>query len=507
MTMHLLTASILLLGSALTDMQAPRIQARDTQTSDTQTSDTQAFGHPDSPAHETAFTFTAASGDSVEAYRGQFQVPENRGNDRSRLLNLQYVRFPAIGDKTGVPIVYLAGGPGGSGIATAKRNRFPLFMAMRAYGDVIALDQRGTGASNDIPDCRSSTVLPENQAISDERHAELHRQALRYCLTVWHDSGIDITGYTTPESVADLEALRRHLGVAKISLWGISYGSHLALAALKEMDDRIDRVILASAEGLDQTIKYPARTDAYFKRLQTAINRNAEDRADFPDILTLIRRVHDQLEKTPLTLSLPQQNGPTVDMVFQRRDMQRIASGMISDPVRAVRLLHLYAALDAGETGPLVRLLQRWYNSGEPISFNAMSIAMDLASGIGGKRRALVEHQAETALLGPYLNFTLLLTDAAPAFDLGDTFRQAPVSAVPTLLFSGTLDGRTYLESQREAVSGLSNRTEITVRNAGHNLFMSSPRVGEIMARFMAGSPITETEIVIPLPRFGLPAR
>ena len=115
MTMHLLTASILLLGSALTDMQAPRIQARDTQTSDTQTSDTQAFGHPDSPAHETAFTFVAANGDSVEAYRGQFQVPENRGNDRSRLLNLQYVRFPAIGDKTGVPIVYLAGGPGGSG--------------------------------------------------------------------------------------------------------------------------------------------------------------------------------------------------------------------------------------------------------------------------------------------------------------------------------------------------------------------------------------------------------
>lgn len=38
------------------------------------------------------------------------------------------------------------------------------------------------------------------------------------------------------------------------------------------MDDHIDKMVLASAEGLNQTVKLPARTDDYFKRLQQVIN-------------------------------------------------------------------------------------------------------------------------------------------------------------------------------------------------------------------------------------------
>ena len=41
------------------------------------------------------------------------------------------------------------------------------------------------------------------------------------------------------------------------------------------------------------------------------------------------------------------------------------------------------------------------------------------------------------------------------------------VSKVPGLLFSGALDGRTTIEGQKEAVSGLANLTGITVENAG----------------------------------------
>ena len=42
-----------------------------------------------------------------------------------------------------------------------------------------------------------------------------------------------------------------------MTLWGISYGSHLALAALNEIPSEIDRIVIASAEGLDQTVKLP----------------------------------------------------------------------------------------------------------------------------------------------------------------------------------------------------------------------------------------------------------
>ena len=88
----------------------------------------------------------------------------------------------------------------------------------------------------------------------------------------WEREGVDYRGYTTWESAADVDAVRRALGVEKVNLLGISYGTHLALAIRKRYPDRVDRLVLASAEGLDQTVKLPARTDAYFERLQAVID-------------------------------------------------------------------------------------------------------------------------------------------------------------------------------------------------------------------------------------------
>ncbi|TQV85759.1 alpha/beta hydrolase [Exilibacterium tricleocarpae] len=456
-------------------------------------------------AGETEYIFTAASGESVAALRGAIAVPERRDNPHSRMIPLTYVRFPATGKRPGAPIVYLSGGPGGSGIATARRNRFPLFMAMREFGDVIALDQRGTGASNVLPACRSSRVIPVDRPLSDRRYIGLHRDALRECLVFWEDHDIDLKGYNTLESVSDLDALRRHLGARKLTLWGISYGSHLALAALKQMDTSLERVILASAEGLHQTIKLPARTDAYFERLQQAVDTQPEARLAYPDIKALIRRVHARLELSPAELEITYPDGSVAEYLLQRRDMQRTASALIADPQRAARLLSLYAAVDRGDLQPIARLLSRWHRPGEPVAYQPMSEAMDIASGIGAERRARVYQQAESALLGTYLNATLHLLDAAPLLDLGDSFRKQPESGVPVLLFSGTLDGRTYLESQREAVVGLTNLTAVTVVNAGHNLFMSSPAVKEAMADFMRGRPVATRQITVPLPELLVP--
>lgn len=456
---------------------------------------------PAKPADETPYRFEARSGETVEAFRGVFTVPENRAAPSGRRIDIHYVRFPATGANPGAPVVYLAGGPGGSGVEAARGERFAMFMALREAGDVIALDQRGTGWSEAAPECASDVVIPVDRRVEPAARNALLRKAAEQCGAFWRKEGFDPAGYTTVESARDLDALRAHLGARKISLLAISYGTHLALAAVKEMGPRLDRMALTGVEGLDQTVKLPSETDAYFARLQAAIDREPAAKGAYPDIKALIRGVHAKLDAAPVMLSVQTKAG-AAPMLLTSEVMQRVASAMIADPQSAAQLLMLYLAVDAGFTDPLAQLLGRFVTPGAPESFRLMPLAMDVASGVGAERLARIEREAETALLGDALNYPMPQLNGALGLDLGDEFRKRPKSAIPTLVLTGTLDGRTYPAEQSDAVAGLRNVTKITVENAGHNLFMLSPEITETIARFMRADRIEQEKITVPTPSF-----
>ncbi|QBY05705.1 alpha/beta fold hydrolase [Thalassotalea sp. HSM 43] len=443
---------------------------------------------------------------STLAFEGTIEVLENRNDKNSRTIPLTYVRFPATGNKKGSPIVYLSGGPGGSGISTAQypNFRFPLFMALREFGDVIALDQRGTGKSSIVPRCESTQTLALNEGLSDAQVTKVYRAAAKECVDYWRTQGADVLGYTTVQSAHDLNDLRKHLQAEKLTLWGISYGTHLALVSLKVMENHIDKMVLASAEGLNQTVKLPARTDAYFKRLQHAIDQQPKAKAAYPDVIALAKRVNNKLQDKPITLTVPQKDGKSVEFLFQKRHMQGIASATISDPHRYVAmLLSIYSEIDNGTTAMLPSIIERAGLLNDKVSFDIMSFAMDVASGVTDERLTLIEQQAPDSVVGKMLNFPMpQLNKVIPGLDLGDDFRAKPKSDVATLLLSGTLDGRTYMQSQYEATAGLTNVTKVTVKNAGHNLFMLSPKVTDTIKAFLADKPIEDKEIEFVLPPF-----
>ena len=450
---------------------------------------------------EAAITFTAESGDEVAAYRGELQVREHRAASDSRMIELSYVRFPATTETPGDPIVYLAGGPGGSGSGAAEGRRFELFMAMRAHGDVIAFDQRGTGDSTGLPDCRTDIQLPTGRPINQTELIEAYRAAAVECRAFWAGEGVAIEGYTTLESVADLSDLRRHLGAQRLDLWGISYGTHLALAAMKTIPEELDQVILASAEGLNQTVKLPSRADAFYARLGEAVASQPEAAARYGDLVALMRRVQDRLAQEPVAMVLEGPDGAPVEFLFTRDHLQMI-SGWASDPGRAGWILQLYASLDAGQTGMARAIAQRVFDPGQPITLRAMSTVMDVASGISPDRLARFEAEAPDSLVGPYLNFPMPhLAGVWPDIDLGEGFREEAAYDGPVLLLTGTLDGRTFPGGQYEATAQLSDLTRVSVINAGHNLFMASPEVGAAMDAFMRGEQVPD-EILVALPDF-----
>jgi pimeloyl-ACP methyl ester carboxylesterase len=453
-----------------------------------------------SAAPPAPYEFRAADGTTVAAELGEIEVPENRARPDGRLLRLKYVRFRATTATPGAPIVYLAGGPGGSGIDTARRERFPMFMALRAVADVIAFDQRGTGLSNDLPPCDSGVRVPLDRPSTPQGLTRTMREAAEVCRRFWAERKVDIAGYTTAESAADLDALRQALGASKITLWGISYGSHLAFAALKRMEPGIDRVVIASGEGLDQTVKMPAHTDAFFARFGAAL-RAANPGAATPDVPALMRRVHDRLDREPARAPVKDAAGAAVTLAIGRYDVQLVAASSIADPPSTVRLLKMYEAMDKGDfTAPAQILLAM---ASDSIKMRGMPEAMDIASGISDAQLAAVEKQAMTSLLADALNFPMPhLRGQLGVADLGDAFRAPVTTAVPTLLVMGTLDGRTYLEAQPDNLRGFSRHHRIDVENAGHNVWMTSPEIAPAVIAFLKGEKDLPGRIVVPGPKW-----
>jgi pimeloyl-ACP methyl ester carboxylesterase len=130
------------------------------------------------------YVFTGRGSEKVDAEKGVFEVPENRNDPQSRKIKIGFVRFKSTSDNPGPPIIYLAGGPGGSGVMTAQGARFPLFMELRKIADVIALDQRGVGLSRSLPVCIAQERMSASEPLTRAAIVALHRRdhALLRCL-------------------------------------------------------------------------------------------------------------------------------------------------------------------------------------------------------------------------------------------------------------------------------------------------------------------------------------
>jgi len=91
------------------------------------------------------FLFTSAAGDTVTADSARVTVPENRARPTGRSIQIAVVRIRSTSTSPRAPILYLAGGPGGAGIAGVRGDLFPTVLALRSVSDIILFDQRGTG--------------------------------------------------------------------------------------------------------------------------------------------------------------------------------------------------------------------------------------------------------------------------------------------------------------------------------------------------------------------------
>ncbi len=451
----------------------------------------------------TPYVFENARGEKVEAERGILRVPENRSDPQSNLIELAFVRFKSTSKNSGPPIVYLAGGPGGSGTGAATGSRFPLFMAMREIGDVIAFDQRGTGMSKPNLGCFERLRIPLDVVPSREAVGRALRERASECASYWRDiQRVDLTRYNTNESADDLEDLRKALGVKKISLWAISYGTHLSMATIRRHPQSIHRAILAGTEGPDHTYKLPSNVQKHLEDLAAVIKADPELGKDIPDFLGLMKSVFDRLDKEPAVVEITDPlTNQKVKVTVNKFVMQLIAASNIGTEVTASYPALFFRASQGDFADPA----GAWLNQSRRGLGSAMSYMMDCASGMSAARRELIQREAKPTLLEDISNFPFPdICEEWKAPDLGETFRSVVRSNVPVLFISGTLDARTPVSNAEEYRAGFSNSTHLIIEGAVHSdpLFLSSPAIKDVMLEFLRGVPVSTTKITLAPFRF-----
>ncbi len=436
----------------------------------------------------------------IPAELGRLLVPERRSDPNSRLIELSFVRLKSTARQSGPPLIFLAGGPGDSGISSLRwAQLYDWFNALREVGDVIALDQRGTGLSLPCLDCAERWNLPPEQPGSREEMLRVGLELSRTAATFWQEQGVDLLGYTTQESADDINDLRKALGVGKVNLYGASYGSHLVLATVKRHGSHIERAIVALVEGLDHTIKLPSNIQRHLEDLGARVRADARLNKQIPDFLALMNTVFERLEQAPVFVEVKDElNGGTVKVGVSKFDLQLLtASGLGSYSFTAKLPARYYAMAHGDFMWAATKVLARrreWLG-------NAMSYLMDSASGVSPERYAQIQCEAPATLLGDLVNFPFPEIGAAWGNpDLGSDFRAPFTSDVPTLFLSGTLDARTPICNAEEVRAGFSHNPHIIIEGATHStaLIVSAPGVVPAMLDFLRGQPVALERTSIP---------
>jgi len=442
------------------------------------------------------YEFITASNDTVQAEKGTFLVRENREKTTSGTIQLSFIRFKSTNPNPASPIVYLSGGPGGSGSETAKHNRFELFMKLREVADVIAFDQRGTGMSNQLMACPYKLDISVAQPITKAEYLKLTSENLKKCKAFWDANRVDLSAYNTTESAKDLEDLRKVLGATKISLWGISYGSHLAFEYIRLFEAHIDKLVLASLEGPDETFRLPSKTDAFLDQICDRAKDNYGQNPKYPNLKQKIIEVHKRLKVNGIVVNIEDANGEHSQIGISDFELQlAITAIYLRDPVMSKKIPKLYSQMytgDFSEIAPMITLLKQSISEPE----NPMSFAMDMHSGASEARKTQIKKELKTSILGDGINYLMLdwIKDLN-YFHLPEDFRKLKANKVNALLLSGKMDGRTYLSSAVEIAKSFQNGQHIIIDNAGHNLYMLSPIIGDVVLEFFKGQALNLSEI------------
>ncbi|NLX10656.1 MAG: alpha/beta hydrolase [Chloroflexi bacterium] len=251
-------------------------------------------------------------GDDIEC--GTVTVPELHAQPDGATIDLAVAVIKSTSASPAPdPVVYLEGGPGGNALEGMPTSYPYIYAPFRDERDVIVFDQRGTGFSVPLLDCQEYddlfiATLPLD--MTNEEYQAGQIEAFTQCRDRLVSDGVNLAAYNSAENAADLNAIRQALGYEQWNLFGISYGTRLALTAMRDQPDGIRSVILDSTLPLqaDLYLDLIAHADAAFATLFDACAANPDCNQSYPNLEQTFFDLVQRLDENPVTI-------PVIDLI------------------------------------------------------------------------------------------------------------------------------------------------------------------------------------------------
>lgn len=287
---------------------------------------------------------------------GRVDVPENHDTPEGTRISLAFAVLKARTlSPAPDPLVYLHGGPGGGAVRDLAGIVVPLWEGHRARRDVVTFDQRAAGISSDMVTCFSTFEtslldLFQPAKLDDSKQKEIFSK----CTAELKEEGRDLSAYNTVQNARDVQAIMQTLGYPEYNIYGVSYGTKLALEVMRSAPEGLRSVVIDSV--------FPPNARAYDTNIlpvqegvQQVINQCAADTAcaaAFPDLEATIQRVAIKLEKNPIPAARgrPEINVKTLISLFEDRN----SFGHWPNTTGHIPLI--VTEWDRGETGTYDRL-------------------------------------------------------------------------------------------------------------------------------------------------------
>jgi pimeloyl-ACP methyl ester carboxylesterase len=445
------------------------------------------------------YTFVTQDGRRVDAEIGRLKVPENRRSQQRKLIEIAIVRFKSTARNPGPPIFYLSGGPGASAIEEVRGKYYDRYMKLREAGDLIVVDQRGTGMSSPNLECPQKLNYPLDKPLQRDEMLRLYIEQSHQCANYWKTQGVDLSSYNTNENADDIDSVRAALGFKKISLFGASYGSHLALAIIRRHESVLHRVVVASIEGPDQTYKLPNQIQRNLEQIDALYASLPKQEKRVVDFLGVLQSLIRNLQERPITVATVDPNtNQSIKVVLGAFDLQyEVASRLPGRMANITLFSNMVRAMANGDFSALAK----WSVEDRMASIgSAMSFVMDCSSGASPRRLSTIMQEEKNTIVGRLIDFPF--PEVCVAWgnpDLGPAFRTPLRSSLPTLFLSGSLDGRTPISNAEAIKDGFPNSAHIIVEGAGHaDTLMFNPEIQMLMVKFLKGFRVISRKIISP---------